>query len=520
MPAKSKRTRPTAPTAPASGAGKRQKKGMGVCSLPTLAHSHSFTSSSAASAPGLYDCRGILLVAVPGHESIDAEVFGHEYTLQVQPGGETLTITRWVRSDGREDRCRIFVEDRANKIDWLKRDMKALQADIVAKLADFEDEYLEIEPSEIGKGGIADLLALRGKHKAELKELESRANVMVPFEQTTKSESVVLELDKIVSVDFFDEPVVYLQCPLVAALVLVSEVVESKQVSLSAWQAENIVGTYVATLGAGRGAGDGQLDRPGDVVVSGDLLYVSETRNHRVSVFDRRYGAFVRMFGNGHYGSDGVYLLYPHGLAVTNGRVFVADGGQDCVSVFTEAGSFVRIIGRGVGSGDGQLRIPMDVAVSGEYLFVAEYGNDRISMFSLDGSFIRSFGSHGVGPGQLHHSRGLCVSNDLVFVADRDNHRVSVFRHNGEFLRVFGSRGSGNGQFDYPSGVCMSGERLFVSDYNNHRVSVHQLDGTFVRSFGSEGIENGQFDDPMGVAVEGDRLYVVDSGNNRVQELS
>jgi DNA-binding beta-propeller fold protein YncE len=468
----------------------------------------------AASAPGLYDCRGLLLVAVPGHNNTNAKIFDQEYTLQVQPGGNTLTITRWVRSDNLEDRCRIFVEKRANETKRRKRDMQALQGDILAKLAEFEDEYLDTEPSEIIKGGLPDLLVLRGKHKAELKELESYADVKVAITETRKGESVELPLKELVQLDFFEEPVVYLHGPLVAAAVQITEVVEKLVVPLSAWQAEQIGGTYVSTMGLGHGSGDGQL-KPNGMVVSDDSVFVVEFENHRVSVFSRRSGDFVRKFG-GEGAGDG-QLRHPCGLAVSGEHVFVADTANNRISVHTKQGVFVRTIGNGKGSDAGQLNEPMGVAVSGEQLFVVDTRNHRLSVFTVGGGFISSFGTPGVDLGQLRNPIGVAVTDNMVFVADQANHRISVFRHDGGFVRVFGSEGAGNGQFRNPTGMCVAGDRLFVTDLNNHRVSVHRLDGTFVREFGAEGVGDNQFRQPGAVVVAGDRLFVADLSNRRVQ---
>jgi DNA-binding beta-propeller fold protein YncE len=523
MSIKAKRTRSTASSPSASGDGKRQKQGNDsnpqYCleQIPlTAVSSFGYTSLGppVASEPGLYDCRGILLVAVPCHDKIKAKIFDQEYTLQVQPGDETLTITRWMRSDDREDRCRTFVEDRANEIERRKLDMKALQVDLSAKMAEFEDEYLYTEPGDIEKG-LADLVALRGKHKAELKELESCADVKIPITQTSQGESVVLQLKELIQVGFFGTPVVYRKGPLVAAAVQVTEVVEKTEVALSAWQVEQIEDTYVSTLGIGQGVGEGQLNAPRGLAVSDDSVFVADTEDHRVSVFSRRSGASVRMFGS--KGARGGQLDSPCCLTVSGEHVFVADTGNHRISVHTKQGVFVRTIGNGQGSDDGQLDAPVGVTVSGEHLLVADTSNHRVSVFTVGGGFIRSFGTYGSAPGQLHNPTGVAVSGDLVFVADQANHRISVFRQDGWFVGEFGSKGAGNGQFRHPTGVCVVGDRVFVTDLTNHRVSVHRLDGTFVREFGTEGVGYNQFKQPGGVVVAGDRLFVADWKNHRVQ---
>ena len=74
-------------------------------------------------------------------------------------------------------------------------------------------------------------------------------------------------------------------------------------------------GKFFGLLGSG-GKGRGELDWPiGVCIDTSDLLYVSEGGNCRVSVFTSE-GHFVRSFGEG--------LGTPHGLAVDdNGVVYV-----------------------------------------------------------------------------------------------------------------------------------------------------------------------------------------------------
>jgi hypothetical protein len=460
-----------------------------VCVIPTVS----------LSTPGLYDCRGTLLVAVPGHNSSNARVFGQEYDLQVQPGDKTLTITRWVLSDDREGRCRTFVNDRANEIEKRKLAMEALQLEVSTKMAEFEDEYLDTEPGEIGKG-LAEVVSSRGKIKAELIKLKSSEDVNVAITRTNKGESVVLPLNQLVQVSFFEWPVVYLQSKLVAAPVKITEVVEKLEVPLSAWQAEHIVGKYESTMELTHRYIYGR----NYMAVYGDNIFVNRPEKYQVEVYSRKSGEFVTSFGS--EGSGDGQLSCPLGMVVSGEHLFVADCNNHRVSVYTTQGVFVRTIGNGVGAGDGQLSGPTDVAVAGQHLFVADYENHRISIFSVGGRFVKNFGTQGAAPGQLQYPSNLDVSEDLVFVSDMLHNRLSVFRHDGEIVRVYELRATQ---------VCVAGDRVFIANAITNSVSIRCcLDGTFVRNIVLAGME------PSDVAVAGDRLYVVGTHNCRVQVFS
>jgi hypothetical protein len=458
-----------------------------ACVLPTVS----------LSTPGLYDCRGTLLVAVPGHESIYAEVFGQAYTFQEQSGGETLTISRHDQSDNREDRCRTFVEDRTNEIEKRKLAMNALQVDISTKLAELEDEYLDTEPGEIGKA-LAEVVNSRGKVKAELTQLEKYEDVNVAITRTNEVECMVLNLNQLVQVRFFQWPVAYLKSKLMAAPGKITQVLEKLEVPLSAWQAEHIVGKYLCTMELA----SKYLYGHNSMAVAGDNIFVIRPGGCRVMVYSRRSGASVRSFGS--EGAGDGQLKRPGGIAVSGEHVFVADCNNDRISVYTTQGAFVRNIGNGRGACGGQLRGPTDVAVAGEYLFVADNMNHRIAIFSVGGRFVKNFSG---GHRQLVYPSNLAVSEDRVFVSDKLCNRLSVFTHGGEFVRNHILRASQ---------VCVAGNRVFIANSTTNSVSIRCcLDGNFVRNIVlAEGME------PSDVAVAGDRLLVVGAHDGRVQVFS
>ena len=76
-------------------------------------------------------------------------------------------------------------------------------------------------------------------------------------------------------------------------------------------------------------------------------------------------------------------------------------------------------------------------------MFLAEGGNDRISMFTLDGLLIRTIGSQGSGPGQFNapYAVAFALGEDgvmYIYVLDHGNCRIQVFNANGVYQREFG----------------------------------------------------------------------------------
>ncbi|MBN2257080.1 MAG: SMP-30/gluconolactonase/LRE family protein [Anaerolineaceae bacterium] len=396
-------------------------------------------------------------------------------------------------------------------------------------------------------------------------------------------------------------------------------------------------GDYLATIGQTGtcGSGNDQLCGPQHITIAGDRLFVSDAGNHRVQIFDistPATPAFITTIGTtGEIGNDSDHLFYPAGVALDAAYIYIADTDNDRVQVF-DGSTYVYIttIGTGTGSDNDQFQSPSDVAVDAAgYLFVADFANMRVQQFSRSGtvfSYVRSYGTTGVpyiGDG-AHFNRpsGLLVDEDgsifitedsghrliklnadgdlqwtvgsagvkgqwypsdtlfnvpndvaldssgKVYVADRYGSRVQVFYPDGTFyhsvsgfgcvggvaitpedylyaidacehvIKIYdadlnpvatwgeaGVSGSDNAHFNRPEDVAFdSAGHIYVSDSDNHRIQVYTSGLVHIRSMGETGVGDNSFDhfdSPDGLFVDdSDRLYVADTGNTRIQVFS
>ncbi len=238
----------------------------------------------------------------------------------------------------------------------------------------------------------------------------------------------------------------------------------------------------------------------------------------------------------------------PEGIALgPEGRIYVADTNNHRVQVFDAQGQFLFQWGslcvletkEGCSSLAGQFNTPEGLVynpLSG-IVYVADSGNHRIQAFSPEGEFLFQWGSEGNAEGQFNNPVGLATDEEgRVYVADVVNHRVQVFDHAGKFLKAWGREGTEAGQFRFPSGIAIYKDSVYVTDNGNHRVQRFDLDGRFLNSWGSlcslstqEGCVDpdgdgplragdGQFRRPFGIAADqAGRIYVLDQGNNRAE---
>ena len=186
----------------------------------------------------------------------------------------------------------------------------------------------------------------------------------------------------------------------------------------------------VRKIGSGsRGYQSGQFDDPDGVAFDDeDHLYITD--NYRIQKFTID-GNYLLQFGR--YGSDDGEMKCPKGLTVHNGKVYVADCGNNCISVFVIDGTFHQTIGRG------QLGNPTDVAVtSNDELLVINCNHSCIYRYTLDGDYIDKFSNHEFC---LPHSVTI-DPNDFILVTDNFNNQVVIFDSFGNLIHKFGSEGS------------------------------------------------------------------------------
>lgn len=220
----------------------------------------------------------------------------------------------------------------------------------------------------------------------------------------------------------------------------------------------------------------------------------------------------VRSFGES--GSPAGRFAEPRGLAAdAAGNLYVADTKNHRIQVFDAAGRPLRAFGS-KGQGDGQLNEPCGVAVDPQGdVWVADTWNARIAHFSADGAWrgaIMDLEKPLFGP------RAVAVSRGTLYVADTGNKRIVRFDPNGRRLGDWGGNGNGPGQFVEPVGLAADAAgNIYVADTGNHRLQVFDADGKFVRQFTIFGWKD-FYTEPYIALGPGGSVFVTDSGAGRV----
>jgi DNA-binding beta-propeller fold protein YncE len=148
--------------------------------------------------------------------------------------------------------------------------------------------------------------------------------------------------------------------------------------------------------------------------------------------------------GNGPLQTGDGQFYGPHGISMdSRGKnVYVADTKNNRIQVFDRAGNFITKWGE-YGTHDKQFILPSDVAVDprGKNVYVADTKNNRIQVFDSVGNFSTKWGALGRGNGEFYQPSSVSVdsSGDFVYVGDQKNERVQKFTTNGTFISKWGS---------------------------------------------------------------------------------
>lgn len=355
----------------------------------------------------------------------------------------------------------------------------------------------------------------------------------------------------------------------------------------------NSSGNHLATIGGGPcGTGNTQLCWPRHIAIYGNRLYVADADNHRIQIFDisnPAAPAYVSTLGTtGSPGSGNNRFDTPQGVAVDANYIYVADTENHRVQIFNRNTlAYVATIGGSYGTGNNQFKFPTDVAVDAAgNIYVADYANKRVQQYNSSRIYQRTYGTTGVSyvasNDRFYYPEGVAVGPDgSIYVVEgyghrlvklnaagvpqwtvgeagqpgddnahfgylRDvavgpdgriytveawsnaryapgsNHRLQIFNPDGSYYGGFGGYGSGNYQFIAPHGIAIDqAGKVYIADRDNHRVQIYNSQLAYVATLGQTGVpgsDNSHFNYPFDVAVDRNgTIYVADEGNDRIQ---
>ncbi len=299
------------------------------------------------------------------------------------------------------------------------------------------------------------------------------------------------------------------------------------------------------------GSDDQHFRAPGGVAAtSRGTLFVSDSDNHRVQVFDAQGRRIATLGQSGVAGGGPGQLNQPARLALAgDDRLFVADSGNHRVVEFDVANPAapreMRTIGRSglAGSGPDTFDTPLGLAVDATFLYVADSGNGRVQVLergslkpwrSLDGSATERCGDGSFEPWDFVSDVALDQDGNL-FVALPQRQMVQACDAFTLQRRLDLGRGqqgvpyrAGDALHNAPAAVAPApGGGVVVVEGEGQRAVRRGADGTVAWVLGQPGVAGAgspaapRFHDPSDAAFLPDgRIVVADAGNGRLVVLA
>ncbi len=302
----------------------------------------------------------------------------------------------------------------------------------------------------------------------------------------------------------------------------------TQAISLDPYQGKHVQATALTSWGSS-GTADGQFNTPRNLAVATDgKIYVADSGNHRIQVFDKD-GNFLFKWGSN--GAAKNQFNEPWGIAVNkDGQVFVADTWNHRVEVFTDKGEFVREFGTFANAQSNpetdadKFWGPRGLATDAEgNVYVTDTGNKRVQKFTADGKLIHVWGGGGIVAGKFEEPVGIGLDKQgNIYVADTWNERVQKFDANFNPLADWKVVGwEGEGIFNKPFLAVDAQNRVVISDPERYRLIAYSDKGDLLGTWGEYGRDLSAFALPTGLVFDNEgNLLVADADNNRIMKFA
>lgn len=256
--------------------------------------------------------------------------------------------------------------------------------------------------------------------------------------------------------------------------------------------------------------GDRQLNDPYEVLAFNSSVFVSDSNNRRIAVFDPT-GKYVRDIST----KD---MRSPSGMFWDGSRLYVADPDANKVFIFNPNGTLIDSIKL-----DPKILV-VDIAVDGNFMYLLNNRAQQVDKFDLNlKKVIKSFGGYGNGDGQLFYPYDLTVRDGSLYVADSMNNRINVYDLEGKFIKALPklSTDKKKGKLYVPRGIAFDkAGNLYTVEGMAHKVTGLNPNGEVLLEITKSETVG---DEPQDIYLPTDvtfdeigRLYVLEHAYKRV----
>jgi len=166
---------------------------------------------------------------------------------------------------------------------------------------------------------------------------------------------------------------------------------------------------YLRTYGT-----EGQFEKPLDVVIFEDRMYVCDAKKHHIAVVDLESGETIHTIGKPGI-KEGEFFLPTHLAIDPMGSLYITDALNFRVQEFDALGQYMRYFGYH-GDTIGAFARPKGIAVDREgHLYAVDMAFENVQIFDEESTLLLLFfGGYGPNPGQMYMPSGIYIDYDNV----------------------------------------------------------------------------------------------------------
>ncbi len=238
-------------------------------------------------------------------------------------------------------------------------------------------------------------------------------------------------------------------------------------------------GRKLLTLHGKDAKGGVLLKQPEAVAVADNTIYVVDSETSQVVMFSpdgKLKGAFGTRKGGFFKSGGSNELNSPHGIAVHEGIVYVADTGNRRVQLYGSNGVFLTALEIDSATGNKAAREkslpyklvePTDIAINAQgQIYVLDADDSLIKVYDTNGVYLRNLPKSG-------KPLTFSMAQDGIYVADRDSLVIQKYDFNDKLAYSFGVKGDGRAQLKSIAGVLAAKDRqVFVGDSRKGVINV------------------------------------------------
>ena len=217
--------------------------------------------------------------------------------------------------------------------------------------------------------------------------------------------------------------------------------------------------------------GQNQLKNPLNCYVdSNDQLYIADIDQQKIVVFDS-IGKHIISFGKKEN-------LKPSDVYVHKNKIYVADSGNHRINVYNkDTYEFEYYFPESEKGDDSFLYRPANIAVSDDKVYVSDMGNSVITVLTHKGEYINTIGKLGKNLGDFVRPKGIAVDHeDNTYVVDGSFENVQIFNKDGKLLLFFGGAYKGHGDMWLPTSVNINYDSVkFFEQYVDPKYDLKYL---------------------------------------------